>query len=95
MREQTHKSGPHFVADPLAAGHVGAASCPRFDADLIAEPGRSFVIFAGDGFVELFAESLFDREVLADFLLEHQELLSMRRLIGHVVGFCVRSDHSN
>ena len=41
---------------------------------MIANAGGAFVIFAGDGFVELLAESLADRETLADVAFEIIEL---------------------
>ena len=61
----------------------------RLGPDLITEPGRLLVVLPGDGLIELFAQGLFDRELLADLLLDDAELLDQREVgrIGRVVLF--------
>src|SRR5262249_52100440 len=57
-----------------------SASAWAARAELVADAGGALVILAGDGLVELLAERLGDREVLADLGLEQPELLHQREV---------------
>ena len=82
---QASSTGRRRGIDGSGPDRIGPLrSAPGSGADLVAEPGSPLVVFAGDGLVELFAEGLSDREVLADLLLEDQELLD-QRLVGRLV----------
>ncbi len=59
----------------------------RLRQDLVAEPGRQLVILPGDGLVELLAQGLFHRELLADILFVDAELIDQVGIgrVGRVV----------
>jgi hypothetical protein len=65
-------------------GVVGWFLVSGFAADLVSEEGGAFVVFGGDGLVELLLKGFGDVEVAADFAFEDLELLD-EGFVGGVV----------